>query len=70
MAIGFMSFGGMLTGGDEAPKEATVAVAATEVPVVESQEGLAADASGEQAVIETELAATDSAAQDTNTVNE
>jgi Na+-transporting NADH:ubiquinone oxidoreductase subunit E len=23
MAIGFMSFGGMLTGGDEAPKEAT-----------------------------------------------
>jgi Na+-transporting NADH:ubiquinone oxidoreductase subunit E len=37
MAIGFMSFGGMLTGGDEAPKEATEKTAVIE-PIEEIDE--------------------------------
>jgi Na+-transporting NADH:ubiquinone oxidoreductase subunit E len=74
MAIGFMSFGGMLTGGDEAPKQTEVAVAATEAPKEDEQEdeqeGLTADATQQDTLTETQLAATEKVAQDTNTVNE
>ncbi len=70
MAIGFMSFGGMLTGGDEAPKQTEVAVAATEAPKENMQEGLTADATQQDKLTETQLAATEKVAQDTNTVNE